>query len=184
MLGQAGRVQPVGLPRTVGHCTMVRTATLLLAALAGLSATAAHAASGNGSSAPGQTQASVAQPISLVNTAALRFGDIAQPATAGTVTLSPTGVITATGGAAGNQLVAQSGAGLNSSFSIFGPASFALSNGTRTMSVTVLTGNLQTIATTAVSTTYRLRVGGTLNLGASQAVGAYSGTYTLMAVYQ
>ena len=194
-MGQAGRVRRAGLPHTFRHTVMGRTARLVLVALASLSATAAHAASGNASSATGQTQASVAQPISIVNTGALRFGEIAQPATAGTVTLRPTGTVTATGGAAGNQQITQSGAGPtpgeftltaapNTAFSLFGPASFTLSNGTRTMAVTVLTGNLQVIASGATSTTYRLRVGGTLNLGASQAVGTYSGSYTIFAVYQ
>lgn len=161
-----------------------------------LTGTAAQAApSASSSSMTGTARASVVQPVSMVNTDALRFGQIAQPATSGTVTLSPAGTVTASGGAAGNQSIAQTGGGPapgvflittypNASFTVYGPASFTLSNSSRTMNVTLLTGSLQQVSSTPTSMTYRLNVGGTLNMAANQAVGTYNGTYSLITVYQ
>lgn len=168
----------------------------ILVGAAALLGTAAHAApSGSSASTAGTARAAVVQPVSMVNTAAMRFGQIAQPSTSGTVTLSPTGTVTGSGGAAGNQAIAQTGGGPapgifmittypNAAFSVFGPASFALSNGGQTMNVTLLTGTLQQVSSTATSMTYRLNVGGTLNMAANQAVGTYNGSYSLITVYQ
>lgn len=168
-------------------------AALALAAL--LAASPAAAAPSKAPSATGTAQARVLQPVTMTNVAALRFGQIVQPATAGTVTLSPTGAISSAGGAAGGEAITQTGGGPapgeftittapGTFFNVFGPVSFTLSNGASTMSVSLLTGALQTVSQTPSTVTYRLRVGGTLSLAGNQPVGTYSGSYTLQTVYQ
>lgn len=172
---------------------------LLLGSLAligmALPAPAARAATGNGKSVTGTAQATVLQPLSMTNTGPMRFGQIVQPSAAGTVTLSPSGTLTSAGGAAGNELIAQTTGGPQAGdfvitstpgtlFTIYGPITFNLSNGAATMPVTLLTGALQQLSSSPTTVIYRLRVGGTLSLAANQAVGTYSGTYTLQTVYQ
>lgn len=177
--------QPLSLPLT----------GLLALAGAALPGAVAQAATGNGASVSGTAQATVLQPVGMINTGAMQFGQIVQPTAAGTVTLSPSGTLTSTGGAAGNELVAQTGGGPQAGdflitsapgtlFTIFGPISFNLRNGGATMPVTLLTGALQQVSATPTVVVYRLRVGGTLSLAANQAVGTYTGTYTLQTVYQ
>ncbi len=167
----------------------------LLALLPLVLAVPAQAASGNSRVLTGSAQASVVRPVTMTNTAALRFGQIARPATAGTVTISPAGTISSGGGAAGNATIAQTAGGPapgtfqitaypGAQFAVFGPASFNIRNGPRSMAVTLLTGSLQLLSSTSTSETWRLDVGGTLNLGANQAVGTYSGSYTLITQYQ
>ncbi|MBC2668168.1 DUF4402 domain-containing protein [Novosphingobium piscinae] len=164
-------------------------------AVAGLAPTAAQAGTGNVALASGSAAARVLQPVSMANTADMRFGQIIQPTSAGTVRLSPAGTVTTTGGAAGNEAIAQTSGGPgageftvtvapNTFFVVFGPSSFTLSNGAATMPVSLLTGSLQLISQTPTANTFRLRVGGTLTLAANQAVGTYTGTYTLQTVYQ
>lgn len=178
---------------------MIRAHPALLLGTLALAGTAlpepARAASGNGASVTGTAQARVLQPLSMANTGAMRFGQIVQPSAAGTVTLSPNGTLTSAGGAAGNELIAQTSGGPQAGdftitsapgtfFTVYGPISFTLSNGAATMPVTLLTGTLQQISASPTTIVYRLRVGGTLSLSANQAVGTYSGTYTLQTVYQ
>lgn len=179
---------------------MTRALTLpFLAGLAALgtclSASAALAASGSGTTVTGTAQARVLQPLSMTNTGAMRFGQIVQPSSPGTVTLSPAGTLTSAGGAAGNELIAQTSGGPqagdftitsapNTLFTVYGPISFNLTNGGATMPVTLLTGTLQQVSASPTTVVYRLRVGGTLSLAANQAVGTYTGSYTLQTVYQ
>lgn len=180
------------MPHPLTHPLMRPALALLALASGGASPALAAAGTATGT---GTAQARVLQPVSMTNTAEMRFGQIIQPVTSGTVTLSPAGTVTAAGGAAGNQTIAQTGGGPaageftitmapNTAFSVYGPLSFTLTNGTSTMSVSVLTGSLQTVSQTATAITYRLRVGGTLSLAANQAVGTYTGSYTLQTVYQ
>lgn len=168
-------------------------ALAIVAALAGSAAQAAPSA--NSDSITGTAQAAVVRPVSMVNTATMSFGQIARPTASGTLRLSPSGAVTATGGVTGNEAIAQTGGGPapgvfmittypNANFTVFGPVTFALSNGTQAMNVTLLTGSLQQVSSTPTSVTYRLNVGGTLNMSANQAVGTYNGTYSLITVYQ
>jgi hypothetical protein len=179
------------MPRNT-RSLLIRAFGLAGAALAALPA---QAATGNGASAGGSAQARVLQPVSMTNTADMRFGQIIQPATSGTVTLSPSGTLTSAGGAAGNEAIIQTSGGPapgqftitaapGTFFTIYGPILFNLSNGSSTMPVTLLTGTLQVTGLSANAITYRLRVGGTLSLAANQPTGTYSGSYTLQTVYQ
>lgn len=168
----------------------------LLVGLTAFASASAEAASGNTVVITGNAQARVVQAISIVNTAALNFGSIAQPATVGSVTLSPTGAVSSAGGAAGNEAITQTGLGrtpgvfrvtatTGAAFSLSGPATFNVRRGGgTTMSVTGLTFSVQPLSSTASTTTYQINVGGTLNLAANQRVGSYTGTYAVTAVYQ
>ena len=78
------------------------------------------------------------------------------------------------------QIITAPGSAIN----VFGPLNFTISNGAQTMTVSNLTGNLQQLSSNPTSTTYRLSVGATLAVAANQAVGTYTGSYTLLAIYQ
>lgn len=156
----------------------------------------AMAASNNTSQVGGTAAVAVVSPVTMINLGDMRFGNIAQPTTAGTLTLSPTGVVTTSGGVTGNQAIAQGGtgptpgtfaitAGSNQNFIVFGPVTFNItSSGGASMPVTLLTGALQLQSNNGTTVSYLLTVGGTLSMAGNQAIGAYSGSYTLLTVYQ
>lgn len=124
----------------------------------------------------------------------MRFGQFVQPTGAGTLTLSPAGAITGTGAVNGNNLIVQTSGGpaagvfqivasINQGFIIYGPPSTTISNGGASMTITNLTGTLTQTSTSGGNAIWELRVGGRLNVNANQAVGTYSGTYTLTTLY-
>jgi hypothetical protein len=153
------------------------------------------AASNNTSQVNGTAAAAVVVPSTMTNLGDMRFGNLVQPSTAGTLTLSPTGAVTTSGGVSGNQAIAQGStgpspgtfsitAGSNQVFTVFGPITFSISSGASTMPVTLLTGALQKQSNNGTTANYLLSVGGTLSVGANQAIGTYVGSYTLLTVYQ
>ncbi|WP_068075828.1 DUF4402 domain-containing protein [Novosphingobium lentum] len=177
--------------------TRRRRTILAIAAVAafGLSAVPAVAGSGNAVQVSGSAIAQVVAPVSMTNLGDMRFGSIARPTTSGTLRLSPTGGVTTTGGVTGNQAISQGTTGplpgsfqivapSNRAFTIYGPTTFNISSGASTMPVTLLTGALQQQADNGTAMTYLLSVGGTLTVAGNQAVGAYSGTYTLTTILQ
>ena len=168
----------------------------LVAAAITLSSGAAHAAPAKAS---GASQALVVAPGSVVPLAALRFGQFMQPATAGTLTVTVTSSVSATGGVAGNQNITQVGTGRgpgtfllrgspNRQTDIVLPASFTIAKGAQKMTVNNLNHNTNTNGGGKLkldaSGTAVLIVGATLNVGAGQATGAYSGTYTITVAFQ
>jgi hypothetical protein len=169
-------------------------ATLLSASLA-LAATAAQAATGKTAQAPGQAAADVVVPLTMVNTGVLSFGQMAQPNASGKITVDTYGNTTTTSGMIGNNLIDQAGSGPRAgtfqivttpggAFAVNGPPSFTIRNGGSSMTVTLLTARLLQTGSGATATTYTLYVGATLSVRARQAVGSYTGSYTLTAVYQ
>jgi hypothetical protein len=175
---------------------MKRAKIAVMAALAmALAGGRAEAAPGNTMQATGQAKAFVVIPVSFANTGELSFGQFVRPTSAGTITVSAASAVSTSGGVTGNTGIAQGGSGPaagtfqiitapGSAVNVFGPLNFTISNGAQTMTVSNLTGALQQLSTNATSTTYRLSVGGTLAVAANQAVGTYTGTYTLLAIYQ
>jgi len=166
-----------------------------LLTLGAVQAAPALAASNNTSQISGTAAAAVVTPVSMTNLGNMRFGNLARPSTSGTLTLSPTGAVTTSGGVTGNQAIAQGStgptpgtfsitAGSNQAFTVFGPITFNISNGAATMPVTLLTGALQQQSNNGTTVNYLLTVGGTLSVAGNQAIGAYSGSYTLTTVYQ
>ncbi len=144
-------------------------------------------------------QALVVSPGSVVPISTLRFGQFIQPSTAGTLTISIASVISAGGGVAGMQNITQTGAlGRGpGSFTLVGtpnrqtdislPASTTISNGAQTMTINAFTSNANgggKIKLSATTGQAALIVGATLNVMANQAVGNYSGTYTVTVAFQ
>ena len=174
--------------------TRIWAYTLALAATA-LSPAAASAAPAQ---ANGAAQALVVSPGSVVPISSLRFGQFIQPATAGTLSISIAGVISAGGGVAGLQNITQTGTGRGpGSFTLVGtpnrqtditlPASATISNGTQTMTMNAFTSNANgggKIKLSATTGQAVLIVGATLNVAANQPVGNYTGTYTVTVAFQ
>lgn len=174
---------------------MIRTSAFLLAA----SAVMLSPGGANAAQASGSAQAAVVTPGSVVPLDALRFGQFMQPVTAGTLVIDIASTVSATGGVAGNQNITQVGTGRGpGTFLISGspnrqtdivlPLSFPIVNGAQSMTVDNLTRNSNTNGGGKLKLdangTAVLVVGATLNVGASQAAGAYSGTYIITVAFQ
>ncbi len=156
---------------------------------------------GTANDAPSQAirsaQADVVTPGSVVPLDALRFGRFIQPSAAGTLTIDIASTVSATGGVAGNQNITQVGTGRGpGSFLLSGspnrqtdivlPVSFPILNGAQSMTVNTLTANTNGAGKLKLdgAGSAILIVGATLNVAANQAVGPYSGTYTITVVFQ
>jgi Domain of unknown function (DUF4402) len=161
---------------------MLTLGAAIMAALATSPALAAGAS--------GPTEAVIVSPLSLVNTEDLDFGTLISGPLAGTATINATtGARSVTGGvvAAGGtpkraEFVGVGTIGLLSLVSM--SAAPVLSNGSGGTMATALvmeggTG-LRLFPGTGVQT---FRVGGTLTVGAGQAVGTYAGTFTVTVTY-
>jgi hypothetical protein len=161
------------------HRTL-RQIAILAAAMA--AAAGAHAASASASGT-----ATVIAPMTISKTADLRFGSFAPTTSAGSVVISTAGARSGTnvslsslntGGAAGFSVTGDTTATytitLPSSATLSGPGtSMTISNFTSNPSGTgTLSGGAGTIA-----------VGGTLAVNASQASGAYSGSFSVSVDY-
>jgi Mat/Ecp fimbriae major subunit len=151
----------------------------LLASL-GMGATAAHAAT-----ASATAKAKILRQVTVTNTSDLQFGTIVSSTAASTVVVSTTGartcgtglVCSSTASAAGFDVTGTSGQVVAVSV----PASVTLSSGTNSMTASLNSSNSSlTLAANAGS----FSVGGTLSVGANQADGDYSGTFSVTADYQ
>lgn len=164
----------------------------LLIALAALAAPLpALAAPGGTTTVTGTASAQIITPISIVATAPLRFGVMAQPTAAGTVTVSTAGVVSTTGGMAGNTAIAQGSSGPQAGkFRVSGepgrqffvtlPLAATMTRSGSSMTITLFTVGALTGSPVG---TLDIAVGGTLAVGASQPVGTYNGTYQITASY-
>jgi hypothetical protein len=142
-------------------------------------------------SATANATATIITPISITSSTDLRFGNVAaSPTLAGTVLITPAGVRTAGGGAT---LPAVTGT--------FGVATFTVNGeGTSTYAITLpgtttLTGtpsgtmtvdnfsSTPSVTGTLAGGTQNITVGGTLNVGAAQAAGSYTGTFSVTVNY-
>jgi len=189
--------QPGPLTRSAA---MSQKITLLMAAvLAGIVPGQAQAAPAQAS---GFTQANVVIPGAIVPIDILRFGQIIQPTSAGTltiavdsagsVTITPAGGVTAAGIG-----ILQTGLGRGAGmFELTGspnrqttttlPTSITISNGAQTMTVNNFSANTNGGGKLKLDATghAQLLVGARLNVGANQASGNYSGTYTITVAFQ
>ena len=135
--------------------------------------------------------ATIITPISITNSTDLRFGNVAaNPTLTGTVVITPAGLRSAGGGAT-----------LPVITGTFGVATFTVTGeGTSTYAITLpgtvtLTGTpggtmtVDNFASTPSGTgtlaagTQNVTVGGTLNVGAAQAAGSYTGTFSVTVNY-
>lgn len=159
-------------------------ATAMMAIIA---APAAHAVSKNG-----QGSANIVAPLNFVNTAGLRFGDIAPHLTqAGTVEIETddnkicgtnlTCFATSPTGAAAFDVTGYADA----VYDISVPASVTL-NGTGSAGGSNMTATLVGSKASGTLTlgTDSFTVGGTLSVGADQTVGPYAGTFVVSISYQ
>lgn len=134
--------------------------------------------------ATGTANATVLTPIAISAGTALNFGTLSANASGGTVTVtaagarSTTGTVVVTSGAFSAASFTVTGTG-SSTFAVTYPASFNVTSGANNMAVTVTGAATGTLA----SGTATLPVGGTLTVGAAQAAGSYTGTYTMTVEY-
>jgi hypothetical protein len=156
---------------------------LLAASIAMMSASGSAMAA----DATGSASVTVAQPIAVSETTSLNFGTITSSASAGTVVISTAGARSVTGGVGelGGSPAAASfsvtGEG-NNAFSISLPSSASLTGPGTAMTVNAIAHNAGgTPSLSGGSRTFS--VGATLNVGASQTAGAYTGTYSVTVSY-
>jgi hypothetical protein len=190
------------LRASAGGAHRLRTAGCALLAAAALVPSQAHAQMVQSDTATARTQAAFLTPGSIVKTADMDFGSIAQANVAGTVVLSPQDPATCT---VTGPLI-RSGACRAARFSIMGRRNMRVrirenNGGTVTLNgpggATMFMNNL-TVTTTGMSAVgggngwdfgnWRIDtnsgitqfwVGGTLNVGAGQAPGVYNGTLVI-----
>jgi hypothetical protein len=141
--------------------------------------------------ATANANANIVPGISITNTAALNFGDFLVPGAAGTATVDPAGVrttaLTTAGGTVTAAAFTVSGAGLKTFDVAFGAPSITITSAANSMTVDQFTPSCDPCTfggTAATLTTLPLTVGGRLNVNASQPIGAYTGTFSVIVTYQ
>ncbi|HEX8616375.1 MAG TPA: DUF4402 domain-containing protein [Thermoanaerobaculia bacterium] len=164
-----------------------KVAILAAAAIAVLSSPSAMYAA----QATSNASAEVMTPISISNTAALRFGKFSA-LTGGTVVIATNGSRSATGAvvlsstnAGGAASFDVSGDG-NATYAITLPNSATLTHSvdnTKTMSVGTFTSNPSGTGTLSAGGAQALAVGATLTVGNAQTTGSYSGTFDVSVEY-
>jgi len=136
--------------------------------------------------------ANIIQPLEIVKTADLAFGNLAAGTTEGTVVMGVDGTRTSTGGVtlveAGNVSNAASFDVLgfaDASFTIDLPASivFETEGGADQMTVDAFVSSLGATSTLSALGEATLEVGATLNVAAQQAAGLYSGSFDVIVAY-
>lgn len=170
---------------------MKKTTLIALAALAML-VPAGSAMAQSSTSANANATATIVTPITLTNTADLRFGEVVASGTAGTVVITSAGAkstgggVTALSGLPHGAAAFTVGGGANRTFSITLPAvavTITKIASTETMTVDAFTSSLGSSGTLSAGGAATLNVGGTLNVGASQVTGNYSGEFTVTVAY-
>ncbi|MBX7514521.1 DUF4402 domain-containing protein [Qipengyuania sp. GH38] len=159
---------------------------IILAAAAVAFATPAMAAPGDTAQDSGTAVAEIVAPIAITHDGgALDFGIIIPATTAGTVVVTQGGA----GSVTGDTLFVSGSTNAADSFTVTGDAGRAYSIVTTGGSVTS-GGNSMTFTTDAPASgtlsatgSDNFSVGGTLNVGANQAAGSYSGSYDATVSY-
>jgi hypothetical protein len=170
--------------RTISRFALVTAAALTLASTL--------SAAQNSATTTASAKANIISPITLVKVvgADLNFGDVVPGAVAGTVTVDPASARTSGGGVSlGNGAAVSAaaftvgGAG-SATYSITLPGSaVTITSGANNMTVTGFTSSPSLTGTLSAGGTQTLSVGGTLNVGINQAVGAYTGTFSVTVAY-
>ncbi len=148
----------------------------------------------------GDAQIAVVRPLEFIRVENLDFGRVIRGTTAGTVTIAPDGTRTKTGGVTligtGFQPARFAGMGTNNQrvdISV-GPALFFVTGPGAPMRVrnfilgstptAVLTTSPQRFRINSATGIFNFPVGATLDVGANQTPGTYSGTWTITLNYQ
>ena len=165
--------------------TIILTGVILMS-IASLNA---FAEGGTTATASANATARIITPIAITNTQGLAFGNIASSAAIGTVTVTPAGVRTGTGGVTpsaigtfNNAIYTATGEN-NATYSITLPSSINITSGSNTMVVNSFTSTPTPTGLLNGSGTQTINVGATLNVGANQATGNYAGTYDVTIAY-
>jgi hypothetical protein len=169
---------------------------ILLTAAAALAALAVSAPA-MAQSATGQGSITVIRPLTVAKTADLRFGTVVRPSTgSGEVAISAAGARSTTGGVVGlssgeapqaAQFTIDGEGGQSVSVTV--PATFAMTNGSKTLTVTTTNSlgaaaSAQTLSNALGGAgSLNVRVGGTVPVAADAATGLYTGTFTVSAAY-
>lgn len=166
----------------------MRNRNLLVAFIFFIYQLTAHADK-NSDSVNAQASATVVAPVTLVKTADLLFGSVAPASFApGTVTIYPAGGRISTnvvlssmhlGNPASFYLTGNPGAG----FSINLPSSITLTGPGNSMQLTTFTSSPASTGSFNASGNATINVGGTLTIGANQAAGVYSGSFSITVDY-
>jgi hypothetical protein len=136
--------------------------------------------------------ANIIQPLEIVKTADLAFGNIASGTSEGTVVIATDGARTSTGGVtlieAGNVSNAASfdvNGLADASFTIEVPASIVIetAGGADQMTVDNFVSSLGADSVLDANGEATLNVGATLNVSAQQAAGLYSGSFDVIVAY-
>ncbi len=162
--------------------TRAAVGALAIAAIAAGSTMSTRAAS---DTAP--ANATIVSAIAINNTAALEFASIVASSSGDTVVVSATGArtcgatLTCTGTAAAASFDVTGGANLT--YSIALPASVSITTGGPSMTVDTFTSNPTPTGTLDGFGAQTLTVGATLHVGASQATGTYTNTFSVTVDY-
>ena len=141
----------------------------------------------NGDSDTANVDITVAAPISISAVGDMDFGTMVTTGTAGTVTVTPAGArssvnVDLLGGVPSAASFDVTGDG-NANYSITLPSSTTLSSGGDTMTVDTFTDNAGASPKLPPGGSETFNVGATLNVGATQAAGTYSGTFDVTVNY-
>ena len=202
-MGIVSRIYRIFLLFRVNGLSMIRTnrffqrtaTALLLAAFAMIAAQPAYAGT-----MPGNGEITIVSPLSFVIDDNLDFGTIVRGTTAGTVTVTPTGTRTQTGGVTlinggGHKpaLFAGQGTFLQRVEISLGASSISLTGPGAPMQVrdfvlgstptAVLTTTPLSFRIAALNGVFSFPVGATLDVGANQAPGVYSGNWSITLNY-
>ena len=143
-------------------------------------------------SATATASANIIQPLEIVKTADLAFGNIASGTSEGTVVIATDGARTSTGGVtlieAGNVSNAASfdvNGLADASFTIEVPASIVIETegGAEQMTVDNFVSSLGADSVLDANGEATLQVGATLNVSAQQAAGLYNGSFDVIVAY-
>ncbi len=157
---------------------------------AAVAAVAMTAGTAHAASATGQAKAKILRQITLTNTSDLQFATVISGATASTVVVAPTGTavcgptLTCTGTTTAANFDIQ---GTNNAVVVVGGDASVTLNGDLGGTMTAgLVYSVPLVTLTAGPGTVggSFQVGGTLNVGANQTSGNYTGTFNVTANYQ
>jgi hypothetical protein len=156
------------------------------------------AAPRNSTNATGSAQVRVIVGAKIVAGNDLRFGQFMQPTSQGVMTIDANGSVSATGGMTNAYTITQTGTGRGpATFTVNGapnqtftintpnPNSVTLTSGANSMTITKFSDNVpQPRGTLDASGKYTVSIGAALKVNANQAVGTYTGTYSITVTYQ
>lgn len=144
--------------------------------------------SGNASAADATATASatIIPAIAIAKTSDMNFGSVVPGSSAGTVVLASNGTATSALTLTGSKSAAAFSVtgGVNTAYTITLPTTTTLSDGAaNSMTVNGFTSSIGTAGTLSAGGTQSFNVGATLNVGASQASGDYTGSFTVTVAY-